>query len=123
VDCPTLSTLAAQYNCLPRQTQLPALIYLATQILENPAGSAPDFINYAGPPLANPPALQNVVIDSNGVLWAFYGNAWNKVQTGGGGAPDYIDYPGPPITDPPLLANIVVDSTGVQWQFWNNQWQ
>ena len=75
MDCPTLESLAAQYNCLPRQNQLPALIYLATQILA--AVPPPDYINYAGPPTQNPPAVQNIVVDVNGQQWQYFGNQWN----------------------------------------------
>lgn len=38
---------------------------------------SPDAINYAGPPVTNPPALQNIVVDSNGRQWMYYGGAWN----------------------------------------------
>lgn len=38
---------------------------------------APDSINYAGPPIVNPPALQNIVVDSNGQQWMYWGGAWN----------------------------------------------
>jgi hypothetical protein len=40
-------------------------------------GGAPDSINYAGPPLVNPPALANIVVDSNGQQWQFYNGGWN----------------------------------------------
>lgn len=40
-------------------------------------GSAPDSIDYAGPPLLNPPALQNIVVDVNGQQWQFFNNQWN----------------------------------------------
>ena len=35
------------------------------------------YINYAGPPLSNPPALASIVVDSNGQQWEFYNNQWN----------------------------------------------
>jgi hypothetical protein len=40
-------------------------------------GGAPDSINYVGPPLVNPPALANIVVDSNGQQWQFWGGTWN----------------------------------------------
>lgn len=49
--------------------------------LNNGAGGggsgAPDSINYAGPPLVNPPALQNIIVDVNGQQWQFFNNQWN----------------------------------------------
>ena len=51
LDCPTLSTLAAQYACLERQNQLPALIYLATLIATNGGTAGADYIDYPGPPV------------------------------------------------------------------------
>lgn len=39
--------------------------------------SVPDYINYAGPPVVNPPALQNIIVDINGRQWQYYNNAWH----------------------------------------------
>ena len=39
VDCPTLNALAQQYACIPPQNQLPALLYLAVQIVNNSAAT------------------------------------------------------------------------------------
>lgn len=38
---------------------------------------APDSINYAGPPIVNPPALQNIVVDSNGEQWMYFQGSWH----------------------------------------------
>jgi hypothetical protein len=38
---------------------------------------APDYINYAGPPITNPPALQNIVVDVNGQQWQYFNGGWN----------------------------------------------
>jgi hypothetical protein len=83
VTCASLEALAAQFNCLPRQTQLPALIYLATQIVQN--GAAPplvDSIPYPGPPtvapgvVVNNVALLSVVVDSNYQQWQYGPLGW-----------------------------------------------
>jgi hypothetical protein len=40
-------------------------------------GGTPDSINYPGPPVVNPPALANIVVDVNGQQWQFYnGGPW-----------------------------------------------
>jgi hypothetical protein len=74
ISCEALEAAAAQYGCLSRQAQLPALIYLVTQIT---ATVPPDYIDYPGPPTVNPPALQNIVVDVNGQQWQFFNNAWS----------------------------------------------
>jgi len=38
---------------------------------------ATDYINYAGPPTVNPPALLHIVVDVNGRQWQFVGGTWN----------------------------------------------
>jgi hypothetical protein len=38
---------------------------------------APDYINYAGPPVLNPPSLQNIVVDSGGRQWQYYNGGWH----------------------------------------------
>ena len=40
-------------------------------------GGAPDYINYAGPPIVNPPALANIVVDINGQQFQFFNGQWN----------------------------------------------
>jgi hypothetical protein len=79
MTCSALENLAAQYSCVDRSLQLPALLALAEQILAKGIGGigAPDYIDYAGPPLVNPPALQNIVVDVNGKQWQFFQNTWN----------------------------------------------
>lgn len=47
-----------------------------TNIVTSVAG-VPDSISYAGPPTSNPPLLQSIVVDSNGVQWQFFNNQWN----------------------------------------------
>ena len=85
-------------QCGLEQNQLlPALIAIAQQIptigptgpqgpqgatgatgATGPTGPAlPDYVNYAGPPLVNPPLVQNIVCDSNGRQWQFYNSQWN----------------------------------------------
>jgi hypothetical protein len=41
-------------------------------------GGAPDHINYAGPPITNPPNLAYIVVDINDQQWMFSqtNNAW-----------------------------------------------
>jgi hypothetical protein len=36
-----------------------------------------DAIDYAGPPVLVPPAIQSVVVDSGGVIWSYWGGQWN----------------------------------------------
>jgi hypothetical protein len=42
-----------------------------------------DFISYAGPPTINPPLIPNIVVDTNGQAWAYYGGAWNALSGSG----------------------------------------
>ena len=37
----------------------------------------PMAIDYAGPPLLTPPAIQSLVVDVNGRVWIFVQNQWN----------------------------------------------
>lgn len=76
----TLVADAACINsCIPPGFQLAVLIYLADQIAAGggTSGGAPDSIDYAGPPVVNPPALQNIVVDSAGQQFQFYAGAWH----------------------------------------------
>lgn len=71
-----LSTVAC-YNC---NYSWPLLELALLQIIANNTGAgggAADYINYAGPPTSNPPAIQNIVVDVNGVQWQFFNNQWN----------------------------------------------
>jgi hypothetical protein len=103
-DCPTIAAGAAQYSCLSRQEQLPALIFLATQILANlptiatgpqgPAGAngaagAPGPVltfsgNYAGiaPPFTPTLAVGQMAFaydTSTNTPWYFpFGGAWQN---------------------------------------------
>lgn len=49
------------------------------QALNNGGGGsgAADFINYGGPPVTNPPALQNIVVDTNGRQWQYFQGGWH----------------------------------------------
>jgi len=40
-------------------------------------GGSPDYIDYAGPPLVAPPALQYIVVDVNGRQWQYFNSQWN----------------------------------------------
>jgi len=40
------------------------------------SGGAADYISYAGPPVVNPPALANIVVDSQGRQWMYWSGAW-----------------------------------------------
>ena len=46
-------------------------------VLQGAGGGTSDSINYAGPPLINPPAIQNIVVDSTGRQWQYYSGAWH----------------------------------------------
>jgi hypothetical protein len=75
-DPQSLLNQAQCYSCYRDQADLLELALLA-QIVNTPGLAAPDYINYAGPPLLTPPSLQNIVVDVNGVQWQYYGGAWN----------------------------------------------
>ena len=76
-------TLAAASNCLASLDvkQLQAInAYLLCQILANGVGGgAPTSIAYAGPPLTNPPALANLVIDTNKNVWGYANGTWSLI--------------------------------------------
>lgn len=40
------------------------------------SGGAPDFINYAGPPVTNPPNLAYIVVDVNYRQWQYGSSGW-----------------------------------------------
>lgn len=80
-DC-TPSSLVKEASCLTGLSpqQLNSIVaYLLCQIAGNGSSTAPDSIDYPGPPALNPPLLQNVVVDSNGVVWTYYGSAWHQL--------------------------------------------
>ena len=83
VNCATLQTLAAQYNCLPRQAQLPALIYLASQIVAAqivPAGSGFAFQGIGNPSFtpSQPVAFYvDNTIPAQPAFWNWNGTSWN----------------------------------------------
>ena len=81
VDCPTLEALASQYNCLPRQVQLPALIYLASQIVALvPAGGGFVFAGYYGgnPPPFSPLSPSAIATDTSAGnrQWTWLNGVW-----------------------------------------------
>lgn len=41
------------------------------------AGAGTTFINYAGPPVINPPFIANIIVDSEGQQWMFWGGEWH----------------------------------------------
>lgn len=47
-----------------------------TEVSSGGSGS-PDSISYVGPPLLNPPSLQNIVVDSQGRVWVYFNGDWN----------------------------------------------
>lgn len=79
IDCATLATAAGQYACLSRQMQLPALIYLASQILN--LGVNPQIFegHYGGnaPPFS-PVTPAGMAFDQDtGNVWNWYSNQWH----------------------------------------------
>lgn len=82
--CAQLSALAAQYACMPRALQLPALIYLATLIVANgpSGGGGGSILSGIGPPqiqgeaIASPPVANAIYSDitipssPNVYIWA-----------------------------------------------------
>lgn len=96
ISCETLEAAAAQYSCLPRQAQLPSLIYLATQIVQNGStggggsgGVGNLFVgNFGGfPPSFTPVIVSTSFVgvssgaiatdNSTGQQWVFYNGQWN----------------------------------------------
>ena len=79
-DCATLQAGAAQYACIPRQDQLPAMIYMLAQLLSgNTVGGFVFAGNYGGnqPPFS-PTTAGAVAIDSiTGRQWQWSGGAWS----------------------------------------------
>jgi hypothetical protein len=57
--------------------ELALLQLIALNVGTGSGSGAPDYINYAGPPILNPPQLQNIVVDVNGRQWQYFGGAWN----------------------------------------------
>jgi len=83
MDC-TASNLADAAKCYTgfSPIQLDAIItVLLCQIASGggTGGGAPDYINYPGPPVLNPPSLQNIVVDSQKEIWAYVGGSWNLI--------------------------------------------
>lgn len=85
VTCQTLQTLAAQFNCLPPSSQLPALIYLATQILANGPGSTQVFSGPFGgvtpnfTPSVSTALLVDTTIPNDFAFWAWANNTWTEL--------------------------------------------
>ena len=83
VTCAELQSLSAQFNCLQRQTQLPALIYLAQQIVANqPPLGAGWIMNFTSngtgaPPAFTPQSGAGMAYDtSTGIEWTYNGTGW-----------------------------------------------
>lgn len=94
LTCQNLQTLAAQYACLPPQSQLPALIYLAAQILAEGGGvgiGAGEVVTFSSGGVGTPPPFTPVVSatqfagvstgalatdSSTGQQWNYINGAW-----------------------------------------------
>lgn len=87
MTCAALESLAAQYACVERTLQLPALIALAVQILANGGGGGGGFgqqvFGGIGPPTITPPAsipwavyIDDTLPTSQG-FWLWDGTSWN----------------------------------------------
>ena len=46
-------------------------------VLQGASGATLDSISVAGPPTAIPPAIANIVVDSNGRQWQYFQGAWH----------------------------------------------
>ena len=71
---------AAGYMGMSVKQQMGVETYLDCQIAGGGGGGgggAPDSINYAGPPVLNPPSLQSIVVDVNGRQWQYWGGGWH----------------------------------------------
>jgi len=80
IDCATLQNNAAQFQCLPRQLQLPALIWLFANAPGQSVGS--QIINGIGSPTFTP--TFSVLYSDNTIpeapnLWLWNGSAWVEV--------------------------------------------
>lgn len=62
------------HSCVPDGMKMSVLISLADSMS---TGGAPDSIAYSGPPVVNPPALQNIVVDVDGRQWQYYAGSWH----------------------------------------------
>jgi hypothetical protein len=83
LTCQSLATLAAQYSCLPPQLQLPALIYLATQIIEGVTLENIQVFSTVGTPTFSPPvsvaiALDNTTIPGQVAAWVWQNSVWTQ---------------------------------------------
>lgn len=68
---------AAGYMGMSVKQQMAVETYLDCQIANSGGGGAPDSIAYSGPPVVNPPALQNIVVDVDGRQWQYYAGSWH----------------------------------------------
>ena len=79
-DCTTLNNGAAQYACIPRQSQLSVVIFLLSQLLSgNTVGGFVFAGNYGGnPPPFSPLTTGAIGIDSvTGRQWQWSGGSWS----------------------------------------------
>ena len=77
----TPSSLVSASECLrcamTEKQLLAALVYIqCTNNGGGGGGGAPDFINYAGPPVDNPPTLAYIVVDVNYRQWQYGSSGW-----------------------------------------------
>lgn len=87
MDCATLNANAAQFACLPRQAQLPALIYLANLIVTSqiaPAGSGFVFGGIGSPvgvifPVAPAAVYFDNTIPASPNMWSWNGSSWTEI--------------------------------------------
>jgi hypothetical protein len=61
----------------PSDTERQLLVKILNSLNGGSIGAGGSYIAYAGPPLVNPPNLQNIVVDSNGRQWQYYNGGWN----------------------------------------------
>jgi|SRR6185436_9634396 len=66
-------------QCIPDGAKMSVLISLACQLVAQggTGGGSTNSIDYAGPPVLNPPDISAIVVDSNGRQWMYWGGTWN----------------------------------------------
>lgn len=71
-------TNANGFQILDDLSALQVACYLLSVIQSAGGGAAvPDAISVPGPPTAVPPSIQNIVVDSAGRQWQYWGGAWH----------------------------------------------
>lgn len=85
LDCPTLANLSSQYSCLPRQTQLPALIYLVSLIVNGQVTPSGSLYSGIGSPVGviapiSPVAMYfDITIPAAPIVWNWAAGNWNEL--------------------------------------------